>query len=116
MRYRKNLNNKKVYDLANLWYQFTGLPFVFALWIVRKEITKPDNELYGVYVKFRDRLIYARHRWIEYTQEMIKNYYLKNFMTEEEILFYWKENMDYNLTEKHKESLKLFENYINSLA
>jgi chorismate dehydratase len=116
LRYRKNLNNKKVYDLANLWYQFTGLPFVFALWIVRKEITKPDNELYGVYVKFRDRLIYARHRWIEYTQEMIKNYYLKNFMTEEEILFYWKENMDYNLTEKHKESLKLFENYINSLA
>ncbi|MDI6714998.1 MAG: menaquinone biosynthesis protein [Thermodesulfovibrio sp.] len=116
LRYRKILNNKKVYDLANLWYQYTGLPFVFALWIVRKEITRPDSELYGIYTKFRDRLIYARNRWTEYTQEMIKNYYLRKFMTEEEILFYWKENMDYNLTEKHKESLKLFENYISSLV
>jgi len=115
LRYRKNSNNKKVYDLANLWYQYTGLPFVFALWIVRKEITRPNSELYGIYTKFRESLIYAKKRWIEYTQEMIKNYYLRKFMTEEEILFYWKENMDYNLTEKHKESLKLFEYYISSL-
>jgi len=37
-------------------------------------------------------------------------------MTKDEIVYYWTENMDYNLTDKHKESLKLFEKYINSLA
>lgn len=26
-----------IYDLGELWYRFTGLPFVFALWIVRKD-------------------------------------------------------------------------------
>jgi chorismate dehydratase len=26
-----------VYDLGKLWWQFTGLPFVFGLWIVRRE-------------------------------------------------------------------------------
>ncbi|MBF0302659.1 MAG: menaquinone biosynthesis protein [Desulfamplus sp.] len=25
-------------DLGNLWYETTGLPFVFALWVVRREI------------------------------------------------------------------------------
>ncbi|WP_353684068.1 menaquinone biosynthesis protein [Thermodesulfovibrio sp. 3907-1M] len=115
LRYRKILKNKKVYDLANIWYQNTGLPFVFALWIVRKEITKPENELYGVYTKFREKLLYAKDKWIAYAQEMLKDYYLKNFMSEDEILFYWRENMDYNLTETHKKSLKLFGSYINSL-
>jgi chorismate dehydratase len=26
----------KVYDLGELWYRYTGLPFVFALWIVNR--------------------------------------------------------------------------------
>ncbi len=30
-----------VYDLAEEWYKFTGLPFVFACWIANKPI--PDN-------------------------------------------------------------------------
>jgi chorismate dehydratase len=36
-------------------------------------------------------------------------------MKEEEILYYWKENMDYELTEKHKKSLETFKKYINLL-
>lgn len=116
LKYRKLLNNgKKVYDLANLWYRYTGLPFVFALWIVRKEITKSDNELYSRYIQFKEKLLYARRKCREYFSEMVKDYYLRNFMTEEEILYYWQENMDYELTEKHKESLKLFEEYLKSL-
>ncbi|GAB5047476.1 menaquinone biosynthesis protein [Thermodesulfovibrio sp. TK110] len=115
LRYRKILKNKKVYDLANLWYQHTGLPFVFALWIVRKEITKPDSEVYSIYLRFRENLLYAKNQWIKYAEEMGKDYYLKKFMTEDEIIFYWRENMDYNLTETHKKSLKLFDSYINSL-
>lgn len=115
LKYRKILNNKKVYDLANLWYNYTGLPFVFALWIVRKEITKPDNELYRIYLKFKENLIYAKNQWMKYSEEMVEAYNLKKFMTNDEILFYWKENMDYNFTETHKKSLKLFESYISSL-
>lgn len=28
----------RVYDLGELWYRQTGLPFVFALWIVRRQV------------------------------------------------------------------------------
>lgn len=116
LRYRKLNNDKKVYDLANLWYRYTGLPFVFALWIVRKEVTYPDSELYLKYIQFKDKLLYARKKCKDYFSEMVKDYYLKEFMSEEEILNYWRENMDYELTEKHKQSLELFEKYLNSLG
>ncbi|WP_297210822.1 MULTISPECIES: menaquinone biosynthesis protein [Thermodesulfovibrio] len=115
LRYRKQNRNKKVYDLANLWYEYTGLPFVFALWITRKEITKPENILYAEYTNFKQKLLYARDKWREYFSEMVKDYYLKSFMTEEEILYYWQENMDYELTDLHKKSLNLFENHLKSL-
>ncbi|MCS7203912.1 MAG: menaquinone biosynthesis protein [Thermodesulfovibrio sp.] len=115
LKYKKFNNSKKVYDLANLWYQQTGLPFVFALWIVRKEIKKPDGELYQSYIRFKDRLLYAKENYRRYLKEMVKDCYLKDFMTDEEILYYWTENMDYEFTEKHKESLKLFEKYLRLL-
>jgi chorismate dehydratase len=116
LRYRKLNNGKKVYDLANLWYQHTGLPFVFALWIVRKDITNPENELYFDYIQFKERLIYARNKCSEYFSEMVKDYYLKDFMTEDEILNYWRENMEYELTAKHKESLNLFNKYLKEFV
>ncbi|MCX7724861.1 MAG: menaquinone biosynthesis protein [Thermodesulfovibrio sp.] len=115
LRYRKLNKDKKVYDLANLWYQYTGLPFVFALWIVRKEITNPESEIYPKYLKFKEKLIYARQKCKDYFSEMVKNYYLTDFMTEEEILYYWKENMEYEFNEKHKESLQLFDKYLREI-
>ncbi len=115
LRYRKVNKEKKVYDLANLWYQYTGLPFVFALWIVRKEITKTDSELYSKYTEFKNSLLYAKTKCREYFKEMIKDYYLRDFMTEKEILDYWSKNMDYELTEKHKQSLKLFNRYLEEI-
>lgn len=115
LRYRKFNNGKKVYDLANLWYQNTGLPFVFALWIVRKEITVPDCELYNNYLRFKENLLYARTKCSNYFEEMIKEYYLKDFMTEGEILNYWIQNMDYEFTERHKKSLYLFDRYLKEM-
>lgn len=115
LRYRKLNNHKKVYDLANLWYQYTGLPFVFALWIIRKEITNPESELYQSYQKFKEKLLYAKNRCKKYFKEMVENYHLKDFMTEDEIIYYWTENMDYEFTDLQKKSLELFESYINQL-
>lgn len=35
---KENINNTSchIYDLGELWFRFTGLPFVFALWIVNR--------------------------------------------------------------------------------
>ncbi|NPA15079.1 MAG: menaquinone biosynthesis protein [Deferribacteres bacterium] len=37
LRFRKSNSFPYVYDLAELWKTFFGLPFVFALWCVRRE-------------------------------------------------------------------------------
>jgi chorismate dehydratase len=42
----------KVYDLGELWWRFTGLPFVFGLWIVRKE----------AYLAMRDEILAFRRQ------------------------------------------------------
>lgn len=33
-----------IYDLAEAWHTFTGLPFVFALWIVRRDLEPPQRK------------------------------------------------------------------------
>lgn len=116
LRYRKLNRAKKVYDLANLWYQHTGLPFVFALWIVRKEILKRESPVYETFLKFRENLIFARKVCVKYFEEMAENFYMREFMSKEEIICYWNENMNYDFTEQHRKSLDLFERYINELS
>lgn len=115
LKYRKLDDKKKVYDLANLWYRHTGLPFVFALWIVRREVLSSLSPLYEKYVSFKEKLLYARDRCCYYFEEMAKNSYLKGFMNEDEIISYWSHNMDYRLEESHKKSLTLFEGYVKKL-
>jgi chorismate dehydratase len=40
LRNRKGLPSyKHMYDLGELWHDWTGLPFVFARWVVRREVT-----------------------------------------------------------------------------
>ncbi len=112
LRMNKSCRDKKIYDLGNIWYRETGLPFVFALWIIRKEILSPDHEVHNNYIIFKDKLLYARDRAKDYFKEMVKDYYLRDFMTEEEIIRYWMENMDYYLTDAHKKSLNLFKEYL----
>ena len=36
-------SSHRVYDLAAEWFRFTGLPFVFAVWAVRPEVTLGDR-------------------------------------------------------------------------
>jgi chorismate dehydratase len=33
-----------IYDLGTLWWRMTGLPFVFAIWVVRKEFARKHPE------------------------------------------------------------------------
>lgn len=36
---------RRVYDLAALWREWTGLPFVFARWIVRRDLNEEARDL-----------------------------------------------------------------------
>jgi chorismate dehydratase len=33
-----------IYDLGDLWYRFTGLPMVYAVWVIRKELVQANQK------------------------------------------------------------------------
>jgi len=96
-----------VYDLGELWFKYTGLPFVFALWIVRKKSLSQKRELIR---KLSSDLINA----MKYAQKkfslIAKETPQKKWLGEKELVSYWK-GISYNLTEKHMKGLRLFEEY-----
>jgi len=93
------------YDLAELWHKHTGLPFVFALWIVRKETLPEKRELLN---KLSADLIKANKYAQKHFPLIAKKTSQKEWLTEKGLVSYWKK-ISYNLTEKHMEGLRLFE-------
>jgi chorismate dehydratase len=100
-----------VYDLGEIWYRQTGLPFVFALWIVRNDI--PDKK--ELLDKFTGDLDRAKESALKKLPEIARYAPIRSFMTEEEILLYWKK-LDYELSVEHKKGLALFDQYRKEIA
>jgi len=88
-----------------LWHKHTGLPFVFALWIVRKETLPEKRELLN---KLSADLIKANKYAQKHFPLIAKKTSQKEWLTEKGLVSYWKK-ISYNLTEKHMEGLRLFE-------
>jgi chorismate dehydratase len=96
-----------IYDLGELWTKYTGLPFVFALWIVRKEPLSQKKELIK---KLSSDLINAKKYASKKFSLIAKEAPQKKWSSEEELVHYWKD-ISYDFTDKHMEGLKLFEKY-----
>ena len=91
-----------VYDLAEIWQKFTGLPFVFAAWIANKPI---DTEFMKDFNKALKAGLDARE---EVLLELPKH---EDF----DLRDYLFHKLDFDLTEDKKEALNLFLNYIKKL-
>ncbi|WP_293442070.1 menaquinone biosynthesis protein [Persephonella sp.] len=94
-------SNKKNYryDLSEIWFKKTGLPFVFALWCVRKDYYEKNKEKVK---KLNHVLKTSKNRFFENPEKYIKDQFLINYL----------KNLDYCLSEEHIKSLKLFSNYL----
>ena len=99
----------KIYDLGELWYEHTGLPFVFALWIVRKD--NIFGEKVKIFNNFKSNLDKAKDIALTNIRDLASLTPLKQFMTQEEIIEYWNK-LDYDLTDKHLEGLKLYDSLL----
>ncbi len=107
-----------IYDLGDLWFKNTGLPFVFALWIVRKDSLKEKSELINRFSLDLDRSKkLAKQHLYEIASELkpllIERYGL--ILTEEEILSYWK-GISFDFNEEHEKGLELFREYSEELG
>lgn len=101
-----------VYDIGELWYKHTGLPFTFALWIANKDCRTEKSE---VYKKFIDDLNRAKISALNSMDAVAASCPLKDILSEEALLSYW-EKISYDFSDEHRKGLSLFNAYANELG
>jgi len=92
-------------DLAQEWYNFTGLPFAFACWVANKEIDK--NFLYS----FNEALSFG----VDNIVEVVAKYGQTGIIRGEELYSYLTENMDFRLDSDKRKAIDLFLRYMKAL-
>lgn len=91
-----------VYDLAEHWKSFTGLPFVFAAWIANKPLYAEFIEEFNKSLKFG----------LDHRTELIKELPAHQDFDIEDYLMH---KLDFELTDDKKKALQLFLEYVKAL-
>lgn len=100
----KSYSGGVIYDLGALWYRFTGLPFVFALWILRRQaaVEKPA-ELEALLAQLQA----SQQRAFTDLAALAQAVPERHWMTAAGLVDYW-QTMSYNLDQEHLRGLQLF--------
>ncbi len=93
--------NARVYDLAEEWRRFTGLPFVFAVWAYRPG---PALDPKSLTRDFRD----SRDEGLAHVEDIAAEWAPRLGLTADAVKVYLTENIDYTLDEENLEGLQLF--------
>ncbi|MEA3466493.1 MAG: menaquinone biosynthesis protein [Thermodesulfobacteriota bacterium] len=92
------------YDLAELWRHHTGLPFVFALWIVRRKafatLTEELNQL-------QQQLIASHQMAFGNLDVLAAQTRQRDWINTKQLVDYW-QSISYRLDDHHLEGLRLF--------
>jgi chorismate dehydratase len=102
----------RTYDIGELWYKHTGLPSVFALWIVRRDCCRDRGELLGSFIRALDAAKTSALRNLEAVAAASP---LRNFIPEKELVSYWK-GISYDFGDEHRKGLDLFRAYAEELG
>jgi len=92
------------YDLGELWFSRTGLPFVFALWMIRDEFCREVPEEAA---RVRGNLLDAKRIAVATLEELVSEGTEYDWMGREALLDYWK-IISYDLTPWHLEGVRTF--------
>lgn len=87
-------HNYRKFDLARLWYDFTGLGFVFAMWMTKKK-------------KCNINFASARDEGLRHLGEIVSNYMDEIGLTRNAFLSYL-QNISYSVEDSMWEGLKLY--------
>jgi chorismate dehydratase len=94
---------KYSYDLAEVWKNFTGLPFVFACWVTNMKLDKQFIYMFENAIKYG----------ISHTKEAAQTAKFNGLNSIPEIEHYLTFNMNYIFDEKKKKAMNLFLKMIN---
>ncbi len=100
-----------IYDLGEIWHHFTGLPFVFALWIInRAAIVGRENEVRVLARSLQKAKCVARQKLSGY----VEGSGLEWFGTDE-LIAYWKA-ISYDLGAEEIKGVTAFYNHASELG
>ena len=91
-----------VYDLAEEWINFTGLPFVFAVWAANKNVPQSFVDKFNSALKFG----------LDHREDILKQLPQRDDFDLEDYLM---NHVDFNLDRKKKEALDKFLELVKSL-
>jgi chorismate dehydratase len=92
-----------IYDLGEIWYRWTGLPFVFALWLCRREMS--ENLQLKILAQ---QLIDAKERAPSHYEQIAKEAPERAWMGYDRLLSYWRYNISYQLDDSTLSGLVTF--------
>lgn len=95
------------YDLGALWYQWTKLPFVFALWFCTRKAAERERKSVK---KLLEQLLQAKKYAAEHLLEIAAVAAEAAWLGEQALVKYWSDNISYELGEDHIKGLQLFYN------
>lgn len=99
--------SRYVYDLGELWFEFTGLPFVFALWLIRRTAVAREPAASRL---LAERLVTAKQLSLASLDEVAAVYVQNNWTNREFLINYWR-TISYDLDANHLQGLQLFFRY-----
>jgi chorismate dehydratase len=85
----------RVFDLAQLWNRYTGLGFVFAMWMSRTETSPID-------------FASARDEGVSHVDDIIGNYLSELDLSRDEIRDYLIKNISYCVTDEMRRGMELY--------
>ncbi|MDD4650268.1 MAG: menaquinone biosynthesis protein [Desulfoplanes sp.] len=100
----------QIIDLGEAWKQWTGLPFVFALWIVRNDL---DDQQYTLLHNLSSQLV-AIKKSVHARLDRLAAEAVHTHFTPAELIAYWNV-MSYELGHKEQASLALYAHYCTQL-
>ena len=89
----------RVFDLATLWHEFTGLGFVFAMWMARTESASAVRSI---------DFAAARDEGLAHLDDISASYETQVELTREEIREYLTNNIAFTIDEEMKKGMNLF--------
>lgn len=101
-----------VYDLSKLWKEKTGLPFVFALWVCRRDIfATHEDQVIETY----EALIASKNRSSDLYEQMAAESYQGVFPNADSCLEYLK-NIHYELSPNYLQGFLVFQEKLYELG
>ncbi len=89
----------RIYDLAEVWHTHTGLPFVFALWAVRREAFSP---------RLSDYLRQSKIEGLSHIPRIAADFSRRLNLPEKDIREYLTGNLAFDVGDRERQALRLF--------